>query len=98
MKMYKFGDGLDYKTLVEEYDEYLMTPLEEDEEPKEEEVVEKTDSVKEQKQEVLEPEENNVQEETVPVKQVVVQPDAEAEKLREENRERADLLFQKMFF
>ncbi len=97
--IYKFGEGLDYKTLVEEYDEYLMTPLEEDEEQKEEEVkkevVEKMDSVKEQEPEVPEPEEpipeeNNVQEETVPVEQVTVQPDAEAERLREENRERAE--------
>lgn len=54
--IYKFGEGLDYKTLVEEYDEYLMQPPEE-ETGDEEVVVEELDSVKEKEQEI--PEEEN---------------------------------------
>ena len=105
--IYKFGEGLDYKTLVDEYDEYLMQPPEEETED-EEVVVEELDSVKEKEQEIPEeenvPEKDAVQEEPVteqtvpePVEQVVeeVQPDAETvRRMNEENERRLEQIRQ----
>ena len=105
--IYKFGEGLDYKALVEEYDEYLMQPPEEETED-EEVVVEEMDSVKEKEQEI--PEEENVSEKDVvqkepvaehtvlePAEQVVeeVQPDAETvRRMNEENERRLEQIRQ----
>ena len=105
--IYKFGEGLDYKTLVDEYDEYLMQPPEEETED-EEVVVEELDSVKEKEQEIPEeenvPEKDVVQEEPVaeqivpePAEQVVeeVQPDAETvRRMNEENERRLEQIRQ----
>ena len=101
--IYKFGEGLDYKALVDEYDEYLMQPPKEETED-EEVVVEEFDSVKEKEQEIPEeenvPEKDVVQEEPVTeqtvtesAEQVVeeVQPDAKTvRKMNEENQRRLE--------
>ena len=108
--IYKFGDGLDYKTLVEEYDEYLMQPPEEETEDEEVAVedVKESESVEEQEQEIPEeetvPEKDDTQEEPVteqtvpePVEQVVeaVQPDAEEiRRMNEENERRLEQIRQ----
>lgn len=108
--IYKFGDGLDYKTLVEEYDEYLMQPPEEETEDEEVAVedVKEFESVEEQEQEIPEeetvPEKDDIQEEPVteqtvpePAEQVVeaVQPDAEEiRRMNEENERRLEQIRQ----
>ena len=108
--IYKFGEGLDYKTLVDEYDEYLMQPPEEETEDEEVVVedVKEFESVEEQEQEIPEeetvPEKDDTQEEPVteqtvtePAEQVVevVQPDAETvRRMNEENERRLEQIRQ----